>query len=157
KLPAPVRDDPRIDFAEAEACRRLNDFGCMLEAGRRAERKGGALVVAQATGYQALALVEQGEFAGSLALREQARRTFHQAGNLHGEASALTTMGVALAEHGDLTGARERFEESVALARSGGWLEGIFTATSDLAILERRRGNLVTVLRYDDEALSIAR
>ena len=121
---AEARSDPRIDLAEAEAAFLLSDNKRVLVATDRAVIKanasGAKLLAARARALQCRALANLGQSQQSLAAGAEARRLYHQAGDLSGEAQALHSMAEVPLNQGDLEQAKQLYEQALELARKVG-------------------------------------
>jgi eukaryotic-like serine/threonine-protein kinase len=100
RLATPVRDDPRIDGAEATAASSLTDYKRQQAAAARAVAKGrqqGArLLVASALLTEGNAWQELGDTPKAIAAAEEARQIYATAGDRGGESRALRAAGIAL-------------------------------------------------------------
>ena len=100
KLPAPERDDARIDLTEALAAEALGDFKLEQQAAGRAAQKGlvlGAqLVLAEARAREGWAAERLGEPDKAAAALAEAERLYFQGGDRHGAAAARHMFGDAL-------------------------------------------------------------
>jgi len=100
KLPAPERDDARIDLTEALAAETLGDFKLEQQAAGRAAQKGlvlGAqLVLAEARAREGWAAERLGEPDKAAAALAEAERLYFQGGDRHGAAAARHMFGDAL-------------------------------------------------------------
>lgn len=141
RLPAPLGQDPRIDYREAVAAGSLSEFERELDASRRAIGKarsqGARLLEARARlteGWALQSLGKPGEAASSF---EDGRRIFTEAGDQDAAAAALDDIAVLDAKQGNLEAARKAFEESISMARSTG---------NDLAVGKRLANLAMTVL-----------
>ena len=83
-LPAPARDDPRIDLAEAAAAFSLGNFkleqASAEKAASKAQTLGSGLVLARAEREQAKALFYQDDLAGALKIYRHALITSQEQG-----------------------------------------------------------------------------
>jgi tetratricopeptide (TPR) repeat protein/DNA-binding winged helix-turn-helix (wHTH) protein len=123
-LPAPLRDDPRIDLLEADAAYSLGDsVRGQLFAARAAEKAlamQSSILGARALVRQATALQNLGRFDEAAAPIEKAKRIFLAAHELQGAADAATLEAVALQIRGDYVRAIETYRESLALYETAG-------------------------------------
>lgn len=147
KLPAPGRDDPRTDLAEAEAASSFGDYARSLAAARRAASKGSAvgarLLVARARAAEAEALRKQGEYAKALTAAEAARRLYSETGDRGGLASALIQVAhITRSQGGDVGEARRLHAEALAISRSTGDQRGVARALNALASVHAVQGEL---------------
>jgi tetratricopeptide (TPR) repeat protein len=160
KFPAPARNDPRIDLAEADALNALSDYKHVLtattHAAEKARNTGARLLLAQATWQQCWAQRNLGDFASARAAGEQARATFTAAGDLQGAARSLTCLANVLADQGDVAAARGMHEEALTLARQIGALGDIAGASINIARLLANQQDLAEATKYYQQALAVA-
>jgi eukaryotic-like serine/threonine-protein kinase len=161
KLPAPSRDDPRIDGKEQEAASLLSDNNRSLEAGERAIKKatasGANLVAARALSFQCRTLADIGRPKESRALCESARQLFRQAGDLLGESRTLHGMAEVPLNQGDYEEAKQLYEESLAICRKIGNKRCIEHEIGNLGLVFRYEGDFATSERMDRQAIEMAR
>jgi tetratricopeptide (TPR) repeat protein len=159
ELPSPQRDDPRIDLAEAEAARSLDDFRRIETAAARAAAKGQAqgsqLVVAQARADQCVALRHLGEPKEATPACEEAHRIYAAAGDGEGVAVVLTNLANNLSDQGDLAGARQNYEQALAVYRQIGNQRGIAGALDNIANLLGDMGDPADAGKFSQQALTI--
>jgi tetratricopeptide (TPR) repeat protein len=161
RLAAPVRDDPRIDSAEATAASSLSDFKRQQAAAARAVAKGreqGArLLVAGALLTEGNAWQELGDGRKAIAAAEEARQIFATAGDRGGESRALRAAGIALRSQGDLTRAMQMYEQGLAVAREIGDRSTTAGLLNNIANVLRQQGSLEAAERTYAESLAISR
>jgi DNA-binding winged helix-turn-helix (wHTH) protein/tetratricopeptide (TPR) repeat protein len=157
RLPAPQRDDPRIDLAEAVAAQRLGDLATLQRsaaaAADKASRNKADLVQAQALVQQGEALVRLGRPEQGLALVRQAIGRFEAAGDQMGVVAALTMIGIAEREQGDLGAAEASFRRGLGITERLGNLSGIALQRANLGVIHHYRGDL----RQAHESLALGR
>jgi tetratricopeptide (TPR) repeat protein len=117
-LPSPQRDDARIDLREADACRRLGDLRCRLEAAQRAAQKGRASG-ARLLAADALRIIGQTQFfLGDMASAEQSiaesERLCVEIGDKRCQIDAEVATADLLFAQGDLTAAKAQYEKTAA-------------------------------------------
>ena len=99
-LPAPSRDDPRIDLAEASAAFALGNLKQSQDAATRAADKsqslGSSHVLAKAKTAQAKVLFQQQEFPAALNLFRQSLDIYQQVGDATGVTSSLSNIASVL-------------------------------------------------------------
>jgi|HubBroStandDraft_1064217.scaffolds.fasta_scaffold04677_5 serine/threonine protein kinase/tetratricopeptide (TPR) repeat protein len=160
KLPAPARDDPRIDLAEATAAITLGDFSHSLEPARLAaskgEEEGARLLVARARLAEGSALQELGDLKGSAQAAEEAKQVFAAAGDQGGVASALIHLGSSRYRAGDTAGAKQAWEQSLSISRDIGYQQDIESSLNDLANVQWRAGDLAGAKKLFDQSLVVA-
>jgi serine/threonine protein kinase/tetratricopeptide (TPR) repeat protein/TolB-like protein len=161
KLPAPSKDDPRIDGMEQEAASLLSDNKRSLEAGDRVIQKakaaGANLVAARAQSFQCRTLADVGRPQESRASCEEARRLYRQAGDLLGESRTLHGMAEVPLDQGDLEGARQLYNEALAICRKIGNKRCIEHEIGNLGLVFRYEGDFETSERMYRQAIDMAR
>lgn len=161
KLPAPLREDPRIDLAEALAAASRSDFALAQAAASHAiaggEAKGTRSLIAQARLLQGRALWKLGSLVQAAESFKEAKRLFDIRGDRWGAANAMTNLGVVLGDQGDLAGAKNLYSESLATYRQIGNRKGTAAALTSLAILFRKQGESKEAMKTYREALQIYR
>ena len=161
RLPAPVRDDPRIDRSEATAASELSDYKRQQAAAARAVMKGrqqGArLLVASALLSEGNAWQELGETPKAIAAAEEARTIYATAGDRGGESRALRSVGIALRSQGDLTRARQTYEQGLTIAREIGDRRNTAGLLNNIANVLRQQGSLDAANKAYAESLAIFR
>jgi serine/threonine protein kinase/tetratricopeptide (TPR) repeat protein len=159
QLPAPSRDDPRIDLAEASAAESLSDFKQEVAATTRARTKAGGqgsqFLVAQALLDQCWAQRNLGELEQAKAAGEQAQAILSAARDRRGEANSLTCVANVLADQGKLDDAKIKHEQALALARQIGAQKDIAGALINLGNIAAQRNLQESTANYQ-EALSVA-
>ncbi len=162
KLPAPARDDPRIDLTEGRAAGTLSDFKRQLAAAAQAAAKGSAqgarLLVAGARLQEGAALERLGQPKEAAAAHEEARRLYIAAGDRAGQARVVNDMAVALISQGRLSEARKMAEESLAIFRGIGAQGGVVaSALNSIARILNAQGDFQGAEKLFQQALSTYR
>ena len=161
RLAPPVRDDPRIDSAEATAAGSLSDYKRQQAASGRAVAKGrqqGArLLVASALLLEGNAWQELGETPKAIAAANEAREIYASAGDRGGESRALRAAGISLRSQGDLAAARQMYERGLAVAREIGDQSTTAGLLNNIANVLRQQGSLAAALKTYEESLAISR
>jgi class 3 adenylate cyclase/tetratricopeptide (TPR) repeat protein len=161
KLPAPQRDDARLDLAESDAAGGLSDVKRQLQAAERATTKaqmvGARIFAARGVINQARALDNLGEPAKSVAAYEQARQMAIAAGDSGQEAQALSGACIVVEEEGDYARARKMCEDSLAIRRKIGNEKGVALDLNEIAIMMRHQGDPEGAKKILEEALQIFR
>jgi tetratricopeptide (TPR) repeat protein/tRNA A-37 threonylcarbamoyl transferase component Bud32 len=159
-LPARLRDDPRIDMAEAAAAEAVSDYKreqvATTQVIDKAGRQGARLLVAQAVLQQCWALRNMGDLAGASAAGQRARETLASAGDLRGEAKSLTCIANVLADQGNLAEALKMYETALGLARTIGGQKDIAGALINIGNVLAVQQNLEESTRRYKEALAVA-
>ena len=161
KLPAPARQDPTIDLAEAAAAASLADSGREQAAAEKALAKGSAqgmrLLVARAQLLEADAFRRSGALDKAISVDEGAQRTFVEAGDFGGAASALSAIGNIFWQRGQLSNADEAHKKALAIRRDIGDKRGIGASLNDLGNVHYRQDDLPAAKTFLEEAVAIRR
>jgi tetratricopeptide (TPR) repeat protein len=161
RLVAPVRDDPRVDWAEATAASSLTDFRRQQIAAARAvdkaRRLGARLLIANALLTEGNAWQELGQTPKAIAAAEEARQIYAAAGDRGGESRALRAAGIALRSQGDLAAATTMYERGLAVAREIGDRSTTAGLLNNIANVQRQQGALDAAQKTYGEALAISR
>src|SRR5579859_1627267 len=124
KLPAPARDDPLIDVAEADNAGRLGEPRKQAEAAARAARKadarGARLLAARARITEASALEQLGELDKAFAELTAAKQLLAELGDRYGEARALRHMSTVLADQAKFEEAKQALLGAIDIVRQVG-------------------------------------
>jgi len=157
KLPAPAKDDPRIDLAEADAADSLSDFKLDLAAATRAAEKA---QVQQARLLEAKALLNQcwshkmlGQTREAVSNCEAARGLFVQAGYRDKVADADNSLATLMQDQGDNSGAQAKYEQALSIWRETGNRESVAVALNNLAGVLQARGDLAGSRKMLEQAL----
>ncbi len=141
-LPAPLRDDPRIDLAENDATRSLGDMrraeAALARAAEKAHAAGASLLLAKARREQAWLFENSGKQAEVEGAIGEAKQLYIAANDRLGVAATATLEAIALERQGDYLGARNKYEESL----------GIYRESGNKASLSSEYDNLGDVLFY---------
>ncbi len=161
RLPAPAREDPRIDLARANAAYSQSDYQAVVSATKRAEDKGRDLsakvLVAEALYVQGRALQRLGRNVEAVEHLEDARTIFEGVGNQGKVAQALTSIAVVSKLGGDLSGAEGLYGEALSIHRQTGNRKETSRLLNNLAIVIQERGELETARPMLEEAVAIER
>jgi tetratricopeptide (TPR) repeat protein len=159
-LPAPSRDDPRIDLAEAMAAGAGADFKRQQASAARAAARGAAqgapLMVAQGRLLECRALRNLGQPDAALAACEAGRKLHEQAGDRAGVAEALTHAANVLYDRGDLPGADRLYEQALATYREIGNRGAEAGALNNIAVVLKSQGDLDRARQLYEQVLSIS-
>lgn len=160
-LPAPSGDDPRIDFAEANADKFLGEWGPQIEASDRAVRKavarGAKDLAAEAWLDRAYALDALGRNTEKDAADREAERLFRSTGNRSGEARALISLANISLEVGDYERGTLLYDQALATFREVGNRDGIAVALSDLSLARWQMGDAAGARSAAEQVLAIRR
>jgi eukaryotic-like serine/threonine-protein kinase len=129
KFPAPDRDSPQIDIAEARIAGALSDFrrqqAISARAAVKGQERGAKLLVACAKLIEGGALANLGELTEARAVFEEARGTFQDVGDRSSLAHSLSRLGDLDSIDGDLASARRRYEQALTLRTELGEKGGV--------------------------------
>jgi tetratricopeptide (TPR) repeat protein/TolB-like protein len=161
KLPSPVADDPRIDYTEASAYESLADYKGELLAADRAVQKGqrerSRLLVAQAHIAECFAFQQLGELEKAMQSCGSARSIYAEAGDRHGQASALNSIASTLYQKGDLDQAASKYQEALASFREVGDQKGMASTLSNFAAIVSDQGRIPESKAMYEKSLAISR
>ena len=161
KLPAPLCNDPRIDFVEEDASRSLGDTKRSEEAVARAAEKaqaaGASLLLAKARKDQAWLFENLGRFSEAEGAVREAKQLYTAANDRGGVAEATTLGAIALKNKGDYLGAKRDYEEVLSLYRQIGHRTGQAGENDNLGDILVYLGDLEGARRGYDAAFSIYR
>lgn len=161
RLPAPARDDARIDLAEAQAASSLSDFRQHQAAAARAAAKGQAqgarLLVARARLSESAAWQDLGEPEKAIAAADEARQIYAAAGDRGGEGRAIRTVAVTLRARGDLAGATAMYRQALTTFREIGDRRGTALTLNNIANVYRQQLSLGEARLAYSEALALFR
>jgi serine/threonine protein kinase/tetratricopeptide (TPR) repeat protein len=153
-----AKDDPRIDLAEAEAAYSLSDNKRVVLAADNAIKKanfsGAKLLAARARIIQCRAFASLGQSQQSISAGAEARRIFHEAGDLAGEAGALHSMAEVPINQGDLAKAKELYEHALDIARKIGDKHAAARELGNIGLIFVQEGDLATGEKMYAEALA---
>jgi len=161
RLPAPARDDPRIDLVEE-----LNDFGtghyeqaeqAAAQAIAKARARSSNLLVARALCRQAYDLVHIGQDKQAVAAAEEAKSIYGGAGDQFGVSAALAEIGRVQYMHGEYEAAERTFQQALATDDAIGNKSGSGMDLRFLADVRDIRGDLPGAAKFDRQALAIYR
>jgi eukaryotic-like serine/threonine-protein kinase len=142
QLPAPLRDDPRIDLAETDAARSLGDSktaeAALARAAEKARAAGASLLLARARREQAWLFENSGKQDQVEGAIREAKQLYLAANDRQGVAAAATLEAIALERQGDYLGAKKKYEESL----------GIYRVTGNKISLSSEYDNLGDILLY---------
>ena len=156
----PMREDPRIDLAEARVRASLGNYQPAIVAAQAAAKKaaqtGGRFLHAQALLEQCEVLQQVGQYEAAKAMAQQANETFRQAGDFRSQAKSLTCIANVAADQGNMADARSMHEKALALARQIGAQNDIAGALINLGNLLATDGEMDESTRNYREALAVA-
>jgi eukaryotic-like serine/threonine-protein kinase len=156
QLPAPMRDDPRIDYVESSA-QMYHDLAGAEAAARnglvKAEAMGSPMLAAEGYGL----LCEQGTASGTSTLQnigncEKARASYKAAGQPNNAARTGNDMAGLYFTQGDLVRAESLWRESAAEFRSVGDTSALAAATNNLGDVFIKQGKLSDAVKTLNDA-----
>lgn len=161
QLPAPMRDDPRIDWQEARAARSLGDMNrAVLSASRAAEKA----QAAGASSFEARALMEEARSLEPLqnpgrvtSLAKTAEQLFAATHDQQGLASATNYLATIQQSQGDDQAARKGYEEALVIDQRIEYQPGIAAINNNLGGIELGLGDIGAALRSYQEAVATYR
>ena len=160
-LPAPARDDPRIDLALADAFAALSKWRDQLSsaeaAAAKTRRYGSKVFLAEIRLREASAFRSLGDTARGRRSYEAAAGLFRDAGDSKGEAEALIGIANATSDDGNYDEARTLWLRAQATFARIGDRKGEAHALSDLADLDWLRGDVDSTLSESRQVLAINR
>ena len=160
-IPAPQRDDPRIDLAEAEAARNLSDFKLERKATERtiqkASQSGAQSLIAYAEWRRCFALLNLGDLDTARAAGEHALQIYKTQSDLLGQARSLTCIANVINSKGDTNAAQNLHEQALALTKSIGATRDSAGALMNLANVLSSRGDLDGAINRYQQALELCR
>jgi class 3 adenylate cyclase/tetratricopeptide (TPR) repeat protein len=160
KMPAPSKDDPRIDLAEATAAKSLSDFkraaAADAAATKKAQAQGARLLSAQGLLDECWALFKLGNLDPAAKSCRQAQDIFAAAGDPKESARAETRSARILEAQGQTDAALHLHQEALVRMRETGSQKDIAGALVNIADLESDRGDLAGARKNYEEALKIS-
>jgi DNA-binding winged helix-turn-helix (wHTH) protein/tetratricopeptide (TPR) repeat protein len=161
QLPAPERDDPRLDLAEYEVSWALGDFGrcrdLAAQAIAKAERRGAPLLVARGRFARGWALHRLGKEEGALTDFRLAQALYERTGDRGGAAGALVASASVLQVIGRPTAARRAYETALPVLREIGDRAREAKVLNNFAALLGDQGELSGVTALLERSLAIKR
>jgi serine/threonine protein kinase/tetratricopeptide (TPR) repeat protein len=161
KLPAPERDDPRIDLAEVEAAYSMSNWQRVQDAAHRAIQKGndsGArLIVAAAIDSEGWSYSSEGKTDQAMAAWEEAANTYAGVGDLDSRAYVLNSIANVLSARGDFAGAEKIYRESRDIHTKTGNEMQLAIDLSYLASANLQQGDLKDAMASYQQGLLISR
>jgi DNA-binding winged helix-turn-helix (wHTH) protein/tetratricopeptide (TPR) repeat protein len=159
RLPAPLREDPRIDLAEQDAARSLGDTTrseqALARAVENAQAAGASLLLAKARLGQSWLFENLGRFSEAEAAVREAKQLYIAANDRGGVAEATTIGAIALKNQGNYVGAKEGYEEVLGLYRQIGNQTGLAGENDNIGDILVYLGDLDGARRGYAAALAI--
>lgn len=159
-LPAPLRDDPRIDLAEAAAARSLSgyqrDAAAAAAAVRKAQQRGSEGLQAEGLLQQCWALRNLGDPERAKIAGQQAGEILAKVGDMRGQARSVTCVGDVLADQGQLAAAAQMHQQALQLARKVGAQKDIAGALINLGNVLASQQKIAESTNQYKSALALA-
>ncbi len=137
RLPPPLRDDPRIDLAEARVAVSVSDFkrarAAAVAAAQKAQQQGARYLAARAALQQCWVLRNLGEMEEAKTAGTRAKNFLASIGDFRGEARGITCIADVLVDQGNYALAKPMLERALDLARRVGAKKDIAGASINLA------------------------
>src|SRR5215472_7053223 len=156
-LPAPLRDDPRIELAEGDAAQPLGDTkraeAAFVSAEQKARAAGASLLTAKALFAHAWLLEKLGRLDEADQAVRGARELYLAAHNQRGVADAETGEAIALMFRGDYFSARQRYQEALAIHQKIGNMHSVAGEFHNLGEISLFLGDVRGSLQKHQEAL----
>jgi serine/threonine protein kinase/tetratricopeptide (TPR) repeat protein len=161
QLPAPNREDPRIDLKESETHLELGEFdkaeARAAEAVRKARVNGATLIMADSLFRQAQASEQLNRTKEAMTFIQEAAKIYGAAGNRNGEARSLEVMANVFADTSDFPNALASYKREIAIAREVGNRHLEASALNNMALVLKGEGDREAARKMFEEALSIFR
>jgi DNA-binding winged helix-turn-helix (wHTH) protein/tetratricopeptide (TPR) repeat protein/TolB-like protein len=145
KLPSPLGEDPRIDWAEASVTS-ASDYTKAVAAAGQAAKKGSALgerlLVAHARGSQCAKLLNMGQTNEAIGACQDAKQIYEAVGDHNGVGKELNDLAIVHYQQGDLRAAKKIWQEALTIFRGIGNDDGVATVLMNIADLVYLQGDL---------------
>jgi tetratricopeptide (TPR) repeat protein/TolB-like protein len=156
-----LKDDPRIDLAEAFAAESLSDIKLQQSSAERAAReasaRGARLLAAQAYWQDCAALLALGELKDAEGICQQGSQSADYAGGQQVKARLLTVLATIMKNEGHESQAMELREEALHIVQQIGSRKDIIGALMNVADLQAGEGKVADAQKNEKEAITIAR
>jgi tetratricopeptide (TPR) repeat protein len=156
-----LREDPRIDLAEAFAAESLSDIKLQQRSAARAAQeasaRGARLLEAQAHWQNCAALLALGNLRDAQAACEQGSQSADYAGGQQVKARILTVLATIMKNEGHESQAMELRQEALHIVQQIGSRKDIIGALMNVADLQAVEGNVAGAQQNEKEAITIAR
>jgi len=158
-LPAPLRDDPRIELVEGDAAMPLGDTkraeAAYVSAVQKARTSGASLLVAKALFARAWLLEKMGRLDEADKAIQGARDLYLAAHDQRGVADAETGEAIAMMFRGDYFSARQRYQEALGIHQNIGNMHSVAGEFHNLAEIALLLGDVRGALQKSHEALQM--
>jgi len=160
-LPSPLREDPRIDLAEAANDIAIGQYklarGTTLSAIAKAREREQTLLLARALSLEANALTAQGENAEAIAAAEEAKNIYAADGDQFGVSIALARIGSAQWSQGEIEASEKTFQQALVVNRKIGNQGAAGFDLDYIGSARANRGDLAGAKKVYGEALAAHR
>ena len=160
-LPAALKNDPRIDLAEAALAARNADYKreqqLAQQAAAKSQQMGARLLLARAKLVEGWALDDQSQLKEALEAYSTAQQIFADAGDLDGVATALNDIGIVLQKQDNLSAAHDKLQRAQEIFRQVGDQNGLGAVLTNLGEVHRAQGRLSDAEGLYRDALAIFR
>src|SRR3989442_1432571 len=124
---------------------------------QKGQRERSRLLVAQARIAECFAFQQLGELKKAMQSCGSARSIYAEAGDRHGQASALNSIASALYQKGDLDQAASKYQEALASFREVGDQKGMASTLSNFAAIVSDQGRIPESKAMYEKSLAISR
>jgi tetratricopeptide (TPR) repeat protein len=159
-LPAPLNQDPRIDWADVRTAHRQTDFPRRLSSSQKLEEKARRLhsdwLLAEALIHEVNPLARANRMPEAQAALKESREIYRRLGDRAGEAFSYRNEGTLLVAAGDAPRALAAFEQDLAIATEIGSLVEINNAWNGVGVVRRILGDLPGAGDALEQSLKIA-
>jgi eukaryotic-like serine/threonine-protein kinase len=160
-LPAPDRDDPRIDLQEAAASHAISDPTHALASAEAAitkgTQRGARLIVARGKFAQCKDQRDVGQHEKAMQSCREAAQIFTAVGDRASAAGALNGIANTLSDQGDTAGAKKLYEQVLGTYREIGNDYGAAGALDNLASMIEVEGKFDQAQKLSEESLALYR
>jgi serine/threonine protein kinase/tetratricopeptide (TPR) repeat protein len=160
-LPSPLKDDPRIDLAEAVAAESVSDFKRESDLGSHAAAtataEGARLLIARARLVECSALDYLHNLDTAMRACREARSIYDSAGIPRGSVTALLNIGNIFADQGKLEQSTKAYEEALQISRKTGDQGSTAAALNNIAANLHQQGDLTGASNLYRQALAVKR
>jgi len=158
-LPAPLNQDPRIDWADVRTAHRQTDFPRRLSSARKLEEKARRLhadwLLAEALVREVSPLVRANRMQEAAAALTESRQIYRRLGDRAGEAFSYRDEGTLLVGNGDAPRALAAFNQELAIGREIGSLIETSNAWNGIGVVRRILGDLSGAREALEKSLAI--
>jgi serine/threonine protein kinase/tetratricopeptide (TPR) repeat protein len=160
RLPVPLRDDPRIDLADAKACnekQRTRALAAISRAWAKASALGEILLMARVRMEQGEALRSSADFREALPFLSDAHDLFARAGDQNGAAAAQNSIAIINDFLGRPLEAEKAFKSALATYQLSGNQRGQASEMNDIGNVMDSMGDRAGAERMFGTSLAIYR